>query len=303
MKNKDKTIEQFSQETQSLINRARNEWEEIFDTINEAITIHDKDLNIIRANKAAEKLLELPFDKILNQKCYVSYHGTDGPPESCPSCKTLKTGRPSTTETFEPKVNKYLEIKAFPRFDDKGQIIGVVHVVSDITHKKRLENQLRNLSITDELTGLYNRRGFLTLAEQQIKVANREKKKAVILYADLDDFKEINDKYGHKEGDNVLIEMTNILRKSFRDSDIIARIGGDEFVILAMETPITSIEMLTARLKLNLKSYNAKADKSYQLSISIGISRYNPENPCSLDKLLSKADKLMYEQKKHRKNH
>jgi diguanylate cyclase (GGDEF)-like protein len=97
--------------------------------------------------------------------------------------------------------------------------------------------------------------------------------------------------------------MTNILRKSFRDSDIIARIGGDEFVILAMETPITSIEMLTARLKLNLKSYNTKADKSYQLSLSIGMSRYNPENPCSLDKLLSQADKFMYEQKKHRKNH
>jgi transcriptional regulator with PAS, ATPase and Fis domain len=158
MKNKDKTIEQFSQETQSLINRARNEWEEIFDTINE-----DKDLNIIRANKAAEKLLELPFEKILNQKCYFSYHGTDCPPESCPSCKTLKTGRPSTTETFEPKVNKYLEIKAFPRFDDKGQIIGVVHVVNDITHKKRLENQLRNMSITDELSYPRKEKGCNTL--------------------------------------------------------------------------------------------------------------------------------------------
>jgi diguanylate cyclase (GGDEF)-like protein/PAS domain S-box-containing protein len=303
MKAKDEIKEQLPIEIQSLIIKAKEEWEEIFDIIDEGVTIHDKDFNVIRANKAVEKLLGLQFENILSQKCYESYHGTDCPPERCPSCQTLKTGIPSITEFYEPNLNKFIEVKALPRFDDKNQLIGIVHVVTDITHKKKLENNLREMSITDELTGLYNRRGFLALAEQQLKVAKREKKRIIILYADLDGFKGINDKYGHKEGDNVLIETANIIKKSFRDSDIIARIGGDEFVVLAMETPEISIEMLTARFKLNLKSYNTKADKSCQLSISIGMSRYNPKNPCSLDKLLSKADKLMYEQKKHKKNH
>jgi diguanylate cyclase (GGDEF)-like protein/PAS domain S-box-containing protein len=297
-------LEKELKKNQDLILQAKKEWEETFNIIDEAITIHDKDFNIIRANKAAEKLLGLQFKNILSHKCYESYHGTECPPEKCPSCKTLKTGMPSTTEFFEPNLNKYIEIKALPRLDKNGNLIGLVHVVTDITHKKKLENDLREISITDELTGIYNRRGFLALTEQQLKIANRENKSFIILYADLDGFKEINDKYGHKEGDNVLIEAANILKKSFRDSDIIARIGGDEFVVLAMETPEISIDMLTNRLKINLDVYNAKSGKPYMLSFSEGFVRYNPKQPSSIEALLSKADKLMYEHKnvKNRKS-
>lgn len=118
------------------------QWEEIFNIINDAITIHDKDFNILLANKAAEKLLCLPFYEILNQKCYKSYHGVVQPPVRCPSCHTLKTGKPSTTEIFEPKLKKYLEIKALPRFDTDNQIIGIVHIVRDFTKRKFVERKL-----------------------------------------------------------------------------------------------------------------------------------------------------------------
>lgn len=302
MRNKKDTDEQLPLEIQSLIIKAKRDWEEIFDIIGDAITIHDKDFNIIRANKAAEILLGLPFNKILRQKCYMSYHRTDCPPERCPSCQTLKTGIPSNSEIFEPSLNKHLQIKALPRFNDDGELIGLVHIVSDITHKKRLENNLRKMATTDELTGISNRRGFFTLAEQQLKISNREKKRATILYADLDGFKEINDKYGHEEGDNALIETSHILKESFRESDIIARIGGDEFVIMISETPETNIKILTSRLREKLDAYNMQSFKPYRLSLSIGMSRYDPELPCTLDELLSKADKMMYQQKKKGKH-
>ena len=302
MKDKSETKEQLSVEIQSLIIQAKKEWEEIFDIISDAITIHDKDFNIIRANKAAEKLLRLPFNKIFSQKCYASYHGTDCPPERCPSCQTLKTGIASNTEIFEPSLNKTLQIKALPRFNDEGELIGLVHIVTDITREKKLENDLRHMAITDELTGIFNRRGFFALAKQQLKIAKREKKKVAILYADIDDFKYINDHYGHKEGDNALIETSNLLKESFRESDIIARIGGDEFVIMITETPETTIEMLTSRLKATIDAFNIHSGKPYQLSLSIGMSRYDPELPCSFDDFISKADKMMYQQKKKKQS-
>ncbi len=283
---------------QERIILAKKEWEETFDVINESITIHDRDFNIIRANKAAEKMLGLPFLKILSQKCYESYHGTDCPPERCPSCRTLKTGVPSVTEMFEPKLNKYLEIKALPRLDKDNNLIGLVHIVRDITQQKRLEEELRALSLTDELTGLYNRRGFFTLAEQQLKIANRLGKGVLILYADLTGLKLINDTFGHAEGDRALIGVAGLLKEVFRESDIIARIGGDEFVVFPIEVANTNASTLNARFQKKLKSFNMKKDRKYEMKISIGIVQYEKECPCSIEELLIQADTEMYKHKK-----
>ena len=119
------------------------EWTEAFDAINDMITIHDADFNIVRANKAAESGLGLAMSDILTNKCFKSYHGRDCPPEGCPSCTSLKTGLPSTTELFEPHLNRFVEIKAMPRFDAHHNIIGVVHVVRDITERKQLNKVMR----------------------------------------------------------------------------------------------------------------------------------------------------------------
>ena len=124
---------------------AKKEWEETFDTINDAITIHDKDFNIIRANQAAEELLGISMQSVLRQKCFLSYHGTDSPPVKCPSCRTAQTGVESTTEIYESHLDKYLEIKALPRIDEDRNLMGVVHVVRDITDRKRSEEQHEKL--------------------------------------------------------------------------------------------------------------------------------------------------------------
>lgn len=166
------------------------------------------------------------------------------------------------------------------------------------TECRLLENTLRNLSFRDELTGLYNRRGFLTLAEHQLKTAHRMKKSVLLIFTDLDGMKWINDTFGHDEGDLALINTANILREVFRESDIIARIGGDEFVVLAMEIHDTNEKIITTRLKKKLDTYNALEPKRYMISLSTGVAVYDPENPCSIEKLLKKADTNMYGHKR-----
>ena len=180
-----------------------------------------------------------------------------------------------------------------------GKFIGVVAVYTDITARVRMEEALRALALLDELTGLYNRRGFVTLAKQQLKTANRARRRMMLLFADFDGLKQINDTFGHPEGDRALIEIADVLRETFRESDIIARFAGDEFVVLAIETDSASPEALTARLQQNLEVRNARGDHPYTLSLSVGVARYDPEHPCSIDDLLTQADRAMYGQKQN----
>jgi len=171
-------------------------------------------------------------------------------------------------------------------------------IVEDITKQKRLEEELKGLSLKDELTGLYNRRGFFTLAEQHLKIADRVQKKVVLIFSDLDNMKWINDNLGHTEGDNALIDASSILKETFRESDIIARIGGDEFVVFALETQSDKEEYILNRLEHNINRHNEQARRKFKVSISTGISHYDPDAPCSIDELLSESDKLMYEMKR-----
>jgi diguanylate cyclase (GGDEF)-like protein/PAS domain S-box-containing protein len=176
-------------------------------------------------------------------------------------------------------------------------------IVADISDRKQAEEALKALSLVDALTGLYNRRGFLTLAEQELKVAQRMERGILLLFVDVDDLKAINDTYGHLEGDRALIKIAQILKENFRDPDIIARIGGDEFVILAIEgTTEAGPELLKERLSENLERYNQEeSGRKYKLSLSMGAVGYDPENPVSIDTLLTQADKKMYEEKQGKK--
>ena len=164
-----------------------------------------------------------------------------------------------------------------------------------------LQDKLLKMAVTDDLTGLCNRRGFFNLAEQQLKLARRETKGLVMLYADLDNLKTINDTFGHQSGDQALIDVATILKATFRDSDIVARIGGDEFTVLPIGTSGDNIEKITGRLQKNLENHNETKGQRYTLSISFGIACYDPANPCSIDELLAQGDKMMYQQKKLKK--
>ncbi|MBI4698527.1 MAG: PAS domain-containing protein [Nitrospirae bacterium] len=123
---------------------AKNDWENSFDTITDAITIHDKDFNIIRANRASGKLMGLSFNEMINKKkCYEVFHGKNAARSECPSCQALKTGKNSVCEFFEPHLNRFLEIRAIPRFDREGQMTGLIHIVRDITNKRHIEEELK----------------------------------------------------------------------------------------------------------------------------------------------------------------
>lgn len=209
----------------------------------------------------------------------------------------FRTGKSVQHEHKSGRDNEYFLLTLSPVAEPDGKIIAVTVVSKKITPLKRMEEELRALSLTDPLTGLYNRRGFMTLAEQHLKIANRLRNKLFMLYADLDGLKIINDTFGHQEGDRVLAEAASILRETFRESDIIARIGGDEFVVMPVGTTQAEVEAITDRLQKRLKARN-DVNQNYRLSISFGVSQYDPGNPCSIDELLSRGDTEMYEQKK-----
>lgn len=164
--------------------------------------------------------------------------------------------------------------------------------------RNRMRIELRSLSLTDELTGLYNRRGFLTLANQQLKLAYRAKQPLLFLFVDLDGLKQINDTFGHQEGDRALIKTAEILRATLRQSDIIARIGGDEFTALAIGAPEGSALLISARLQEQLSHYNTHNALPYKLSFSLGVATLDPHKTTSVDELIATADRALYEHKR-----
>ena len=174
---------------------------------------------------------------------------------------------------------------------------GLVQVVRDITERKKIEETLRNSSLKDDLTGLFNRRGLLKQAAPYFDFARRQKENLLLLFIDLDGMKRINDEFGHNEGDNALINTAAILNRSFRSSDIIARLGGDEFTVLVTDLSASKEEAIT-RLNENLKAYNASETRGHKLAFSIGVATLEPERMTCFEELLEQADQAMYEQKR-----
>jgi diguanylate cyclase (GGDEF)-like protein/PAS domain S-box-containing protein len=167
--------------------------------------------------------------------------------------------------------------------------------IQDITERKRAEAALQSLSLVDELTGLYNRRGFLAVTDQHLAAIRRNEKLPVILYADLDGFKEINDSFGHHEGDRALVKAAEIFKETFRNSDIVARLGGDEFVVLAAIAPDESAEAVTLRLQ---EKFNTLRNRPYNLSVSVGLAHFDDEDNHSIEELMAEADRAMYAEKR-----
>jgi two-component system cell cycle response regulator len=163
--------------------------------------------------------------------------------------------------------------------------------------RHRLLSVLRSLSLIDDLTGLYNRRGFSDLGEQYLKLAKRTARGVTMVYMDLDRFKTINDSLGHHVGDRALLKVSDILKATFRCSDIIARIGGDEFGVLALEASHESSELLIERLRESVAEFNHTSREPYQLSVSIGIARHEDGLRICLDELIAEADNAMYKEK------
>lgn len=160
--------------------------------------------------------------------------------------------------------------------------------------------ELRELSLLDSLTGLYNRRAFYAFATQQMKLADRTGSRLLLFFADLDNLKWVNDNRGHLAGDRALSDAADIFRATFRDSDLISRLGGDEFAIMALEMNDANADVLLERLRIRIEAYNLNPKNIDGISMSVGVSLYDPKNPSTLEELLERADRLMYREKKQK---
>ena len=244
------------------------------------------------------------------EKCYTTTHGATVPCHAeqrhCPLNLVKKLREPVIEEHVhqdEEGNDKFVEIHGYPIADENGRISRMIEYQINITERKKTEETLHRISVTDEMTNLYNRRGFLMLAEKQIKIADRMPGELFVLYADCDKLKWINDTLGHKTGDQLIMETAGVLQDTFRQADIIGRLGGDEFVVVMVdESGKESVNTVKERLARAIVKRNELPDRTYVLSISYGIVSYDKNNPCNMEQLLSKADHLMYKVKKEQGN-
>lgn len=217
-------------------------------------------------------------------------------------------GKPAEPQQILQAVNESLKRPAEPsRLPQTGQLQREhLQLLADKLYEKNLElektnERLRNLSLTDELTGLNNRRGFMILSNGLLKFARRANHPLCLLYIDMDSLKSINDTYGHAQGDTALTHFAHILTKTFRESDVIARMGGDEFAVLTIDATESNLNVIQARLQSNVDTHNLEAVRGYALSFSLGIIRVDLNSTFTVEALLAQADQAMYAHKKKRK--
>jgi diguanylate cyclase (GGDEF)-like protein len=199
-------------------------------------------------------------------------------------------GQPRVVES----IVTHLQKSQTYNFDSK-----FLRAVRSNAKENAMQAELLNMAFLDDLTGLYNRRGFLMLAEQQLKMARRTGHGAFLFFLDLDGLKQINDSLGHQAGDFALMEAADFLRVTFRDSDVLARFGGDEFAVLVLEAGDRSEEIIMRRLEENQHAKGGE-HRGYRLSLSVGSARFDPLHPSSIGELLMRADEAMYERKRKR---
>lgn len=276
---------------------AREDWERIFDSLPDLITIIDVSHRIIRVNRAMADCLKIKQEDAVGRHCYEIVHSTGAPPVFCPHSKLMKDAKAHSQDLYVDSFGGDFNISTIPFFDRYGKILGSLHIAHDISERIKTEEILKNLSLIDDLTELYNRRGFITFTEQLIKTADRLRCKMCLLFIDLNDMKYINDTFGHLAGDKALKDTAYILRDTFRESDVIGRYGGDEFIVSALQVGDVEPATIKERLNNNIDLFNKHSERKYKISLSIGIAIYDPEAQIHLDDLIFDADHMMYEDK------
>lgn len=285
-------------------------FEQLFEASPEAIVVLDGEDRVVRVNREFERLFGYPLSEAQGRTINELIVPVEHQESAMALTKDVAAGRTVFEEAPRRRRDGtllHVSVLGTPVVV-QGDQVAVYGIYRDITAQKKAEETLRRLSTTDELTGLFNRRGFFLLAEQQVRLATRRGAELLLLYIDIDDFKLINDAHGHVEGDKVLNDLARILRNCFRDSDIVARVGedqgvlarmgGDEFVILAVDAGVQGDRILKDRLRERVEQYNLESGRPYRLSLSVGAVRVQPGPEVTVDSLIAAADQLMYAQKK-----
>lgn len=296
-----KTIEKKHHEVETVLRENEEKYRSMVESTDDSIYMVDKNYRYLFANRKFLSRLNVSEDRLIG-KTYGAFHTPEETKVFIDKIDTVfSTGESIQHEYQSPRDGGYYLRTLSPVKAHDGVITAVTIISKNVTKLKQLEEELRFLSLTDELTGLFNRRGFLTLAEQQLRMARRLKMVTFMLYADLDNLKIINDSFGHKEGDRALIDTAKILKMTCRDSDIIARIGGDEFAVFPIGTTEEFAGAIISRLNSNFELHNTKENRGYNLSLSVGVTRCEAESNNSIHDFLVQADLRMYEQKRNKR--
>ncbi len=282
--------------------------ESIVDTVREPLLILGSDLKIVRANRAFYKTFRAKSEETEGFLLFELNKGQWNNPMLYRLFLEIQKNRTSF-DNFEMEQDirtigkRSMLLNARPIFQTADKTPLILLSIEDVTDRKHIEEMMRELSLTDELTHLYNRRGFLTLAEDRLKLARRAKSGLWLFFADVDGLKPINDTFGHQEGDRALVEVAQVLKKSFRESDLVARLSGDEFVVMigAASAADNCETVVLARVEKNLNGLNSQMARNYKLSLSMGACQFCGTVQWSVDLMITKADEKLYELKKSRK--
>lgn len=278
-----------------------------------AVFVVGRDGRPCYANPAAIELLGKGADPAsgpdeLGQVYRAYLSGTDHeyPRDRMPIVRALR-GESCAVDDMEirrPEGTVALQVWGTPVYDATSGIKYAIAAFTDITSKKRAERalqekeqQAQEQALRDDLTGLHNRRGLLHVMDALIKLGIRAERALSLVYIDLDHMKSINDTFGHAEGDRALVDAATILQSNLRESDFIARIGGDEFCIVLSGGSEVQDSAAIARIDRAVEAHNASAGRPYEISFSVGVARFDPANPSTIEELLRTADAAMYRDK------
>ena len=277
---------------EEILRRQNTLLEGIINAVPDILAIKHPDLSIMRFNSAGYKVLDKTHDEVINKKCY-QLIGLNAECEQCATRKSLKTKKMEQMEKYVPNLGIYLDCRSNPVIDKNGNILYIVEQLRDITESKQVEERLKYLSFHDQLTGVYNRTYF----ENEIKRLNKSREYPItIISMDVEGLKIVNDTLGHKRGDEILKLSTRLLQESLRESDILARTGGDEFVALLPGTDFPAGEKIVSRITAGIEQYNLQTPTEIPLGISIGLSCAENAGR-DLATVFKEADDLMYRDK------
>ena len=288
-------------------------YRKILDRITSGVYFVDQERVITYWNKGAEQISGYSSEDVIGKPCseflnHVDEKGHVLCGSGCPLLGTIEDGVSRQAEVMMlHKMGQRIPVmvQAIAMENENGEISGAVEIFSDISPIKRAEariHELANIANMDSLTGVYNRRGLEFILNEWFSEFQRYHYSFGIVFIDVDDFKHINDKYGHPVGDQVLIGISNVLKQSLRESDSVGRWGGDEFVVLLREVNENSIERVVSKME---KLVNAETHETEQGPISVRCSfgGVTPTINDTLASLLERADTAMYHEKNEIKNH
>lgn len=304
MSNWEKTKEELIQDL-NAVNERLDIIERIFDSINYGVCMIDKNFNVVTYNKAFYQLYGVNREEVYGKKCYEllseSYCNTE-----CCGLFRIMNGEERIEYEVEKKCkdgkkNSYIYI-ATPYKNSDGEVEGMVISIVDITQRKEAEDCMWRMAYYDALTGLPNRRLLYERMNLAMAHARRNKYLLGILFCDIDGLKRVNDNLGHDKGDQVLVTVAQRLQSILRESDTVARIGGDEGVVLIDHVTQPEDVAVVAKKILDVIRMPMKiGHQEVCITVSVGIALY-PDDGKDIEELLKKADVAMYRAKKQGKN-